>query len=237
MSQPTDKLISRATALKAGAGLVFAGGLSAVAAGCGNEEESAKGFDTASRNSDSEGTQYGRVVATFDPAVEDAFGAGDVGIANYALTLEYIEADFYDAAIASGLLKGDDLKLFQDIGKTEHAHVDAIKSFLSGVGATAAPRPETSFDLRSRRQVLQTAADLEDLGAAAYLGQATRIERPDVLRLALSIHTVEGAHAAALAGLIDRSIVPDGSIAAPADGKEVMDAIQPLLKKDGNKKS
>ena len=74
------------------------------------------------------------------------------------------------------------------------------------------------------------AADLEDLGAAAYLGQATKIKRPDVLRLALSIHTVEGAHAAALAGLADRSITPDGSIAAPADGTEVLEAIKPLLK-------
>ena len=81
------------------------------------------------------------------------------------------------------------------------------------------------------------AADLEDLGAAAYLGQATKIKRPDVLRLALSIHTVEGAHAAALAGLVGRSITPDGSIAAPADATEVLDAIKPLLKTDKKKDS
>ena len=36
----------------------------------------------------------------------EQFGAGDLGIANYALTLEYLEADFYAKVANSGMLKG-----------------------------------------------------------------------------------------------------------------------------------
>ena len=232
MSRPETPSFTRARALRSGAGLILAGGLTGLVVGCGRKEESAEGFETAARNTDSEGGPYGRVVGTFDPAVADAFGPGDVGIANYALTLEYIEEDFYDAAVSSGFLEGEEQALFEGIGKNEHAHVLAIKTFLDGVGAEAAVRPETTFDLKNRGSVLEMAADLEDLGAAAYLGQATKIKRPDALRLALSIHTVEGAHAAALAGLTGRSITPDGSIAAPANATEVLEAIKPLLKDD-----
>src|SRR5918998_2083335 len=38
-------------------------------------------------------------------AADSRFGKGDVGILNYALTLEYVETDFYDRALASGALK------------------------------------------------------------------------------------------------------------------------------------
>ena len=46
--------------------------------------------------------------------------------------------------------------------------------------------------------MLETAAAVENLGAAAYLGQARRIQTKEILAAALSIHTVEARHAAAL---------------------------------------
>ena len=38
------------------------------------------------------------------------FGKGDVGILNYALTLEYLETAFYADVVKSGLFKGADLE-------------------------------------------------------------------------------------------------------------------------------
>jgi hypothetical protein len=39
----------------------------------------------------------------------EQFGKGDVGILNYALTLEYLETAFYADVVKSGLFKGSDL--------------------------------------------------------------------------------------------------------------------------------
>ena len=89
--------------------------------------------------------------------------------------------------------------------------------------------PKTQFDLTDAATVLQTAADVENLGAAAYLGQAAAIESPAVLAAALSIHTVEARHAAALNTLTDQVITPDGAFAVPADAQTVLDSVQPFI--------
>ena len=77
--------------------------------------------------------------------------------------------------------------------------------------------------------MLQTAADVENLGAAAYLGQAAAIESRMSSAAALSIHTVEARHAAALNTLTDQPITPDGPFAAPADAQTVLDSVQPFI--------
>ena len=73
------------------------------------------------------------------------------------------------------------------------------------------------------------AGTVENLGAAAYLGQATNIESPKVLASALAIHTVEGRHAAALNTLLGESITPDGAFAKPADPTTVLNSVQPFI--------
>ena len=40
-------------------------------------------------------------------APPSSFGKGDIGILNYALTLEYLESAFYNAAAKNGVAKGD----------------------------------------------------------------------------------------------------------------------------------
>ncbi|MGH2923559.1 MAG: ferritin-like domain-containing protein [Solirubrobacterales bacterium] len=157
------------------------------------------------------------------------FGEGDVGIVNYALTLEYLEAAFYAAVVASGLFKGGDLALIESIGQNENDHVAALTQTVQDLGGTPAPKPKTRFDTADAPSVLQTAAEVENLGAAAYLGQAAAIESPEVLAAALSIHTVEGRHASALNTLTDQTITPDGPFAEPADAQTVLDAVQPFI--------
>ena len=79
------------------------------------------------------------------------------------------------------------------------------------------------------KKILSTAAKVENLGAAAYLGQATRIKSKDVLAAALSIHSVEGRHAAALNTAVGKTIVPDGAFAKPADMATVLKAAKPFI--------
>jgi hypothetical protein len=157
------------------------------------------------------------------------FGKGDVGILNYALTLEYLEAAFYADVAKSGLFKGSDLATIRKFGSEEAQHVAALTAAVKQLGGKPAPKPKTEFPLKSARSVLELAATVENLGAAAYLGQAARIESPEVLGSALAIHSVEGRHAAALNTLLGESIVPDGAFAKPADAQTVLESVEPFI--------
>ena len=206
--------------------LVLAGGSSAAAAflaACGDDEEETS---TSAQTSDD--------TSTSNPPPEGGdpiamFGKGDIGIVNYALTLEYLEADFYAAVVKSGLFKGADLTLIKEIGKNENEHVAALTAAVKGAGGTPAPKPKTKFPLESATSVLELAATVENLGAAAYLGQAGAIKDKKILASALAIHTVEGRHAAALNTFVDMPINPDGAFAKPADAATVLEAVKPFI--------
>jgi hypothetical protein len=157
------------------------------------------------------------------------FGKGDVGILNYALTLEYLETAFYADVAKSGLFKGSDLATIRKFGGEEAQHVAALTAAVKQLGGKPAPKPKTEFPLKSARSVLELAGTVENLGAAAYLGQAANIRSPEVLASALAIHSVEGRHAAALNTLLGESIVPDGAFAKPADAKTVLKSVEPFI--------
>jgi hypothetical protein len=190
------------------------GSLSLLLAACGSDNKSAS-TSTSTGSSDADALAQ--------------FGEGDLGIVNYALTLEYLEAAFYADVAKSGLFKGDDLALIEMIGKNEDEHVVALTATAKQLGGMPAPKPKTQFDLKDAPTVLKTAATVENLGAAAYLGQAGAIKSEQVLAAALSIHTVEGRHAAALNTLTDQSITPDGAFAKPADATTVLAAVKPFI--------
>ena len=157
------------------------------------------------------------------------FGKGDVGILNYALTLEYLETAFYADVVKSGLFKGADLATIRRFGQEEAEHVKALTAAVKGMGGKPAPEPKTEFPLEDAKSVLELAGTVENLGAAAYLGQAANIKSPEVLASALAIHSVEGRHAAALNTLLGESITPDGAFAKPADVQTVLKAVEPSI--------
>jgi rubrerythrin len=160
---------------------------------------------------------------------------GDIDIVNYALTLEYVEARFYKETVDSGMLKkGKALELAKQFGETEQNHVEALEATIKQLGGKRAIAPVTAFEsviAAGPEMILMVAATVENLGAAAYLGQAARIESKDILAAALSIHSVEARHAAALNSLIGRGFkgggplqgsIPNGPFAKPLTMDEVL---------------
>ena len=53
--------------------------------------------------------------------------SNDVGILNYALVLEYLQASFYTEAERSGALSGKTAQAATVVGATERAHVKAFR--------------------------------------------------------------------------------------------------------------
>jgi rubrerythrin len=158
-----------------------------------------------------------------------AGGSGDIGILNYALTLEYLETAFYEKVIAAGLFSGKVGALIKDFGRQEASHVAALKAAVSKLGGTPATEPSAKFPITSATQVAELAYTVENLGASAYLGQAGNIQSAEVLASALAIHSVEARHAATLGTLVKKSVTPDGAFAKPADMSTVLAAVKPFL--------
>ena len=202
--------------------MVGAGGAGAFAlliAACGDDGEKTSSNTGSSAGSSSGGGSAGA----------SQFGSGDVGIAKYALTLEYLEADFYKQAAESGMLKGQALELGKQFGEHEQEHVDALEAMLKKLGQKLPDKPMGKFPLDSQESILNLAATVENLGAAAYLGQADKIKDPEVLAAALSIHSVEARHAAALNSALGKPATPDGGFAKPASMDEVLKQVKPYI--------
>jgi Ferritin-like domain len=155
--------------------------------------------------------------------------SGDLAILNYALTLEYLETEFYGKVVAAGLFNGKVGALITDFGRQEATHVEALKGAVEKLGGTPAAKPNGKFPITSATQVAELAYTVENLGAAAYLGQAGNIQSTEVLASALAIHTVEARHAATLGTLVKKSVTPQGAFATPADMSTVLAAVKPFL--------
>ena len=158
----------------------------------------------------------------------DQYGKGDLGIARFAVTLEYVEVDFYKQAVASGKLTGKAADLFKRFGQNEQQHIQALEGAIRKLGGQPPARPRANYQLQSSQAILKQALDLESLGVAAYLGQADRIADKELLAAALAIHTVEGRHTAALATLLGQDPAPQGAFAQPAYAADVFNQLHSL---------
>ncbi len=141
-----------------------------------------------------------------------AFGAtpskkNDVAILNYALTLEYLEAAFYNEAVASGALSGATLDFAKIVKDHENAHVAFLKKAL---GSAAVKKPKFDFKGTTKDQAKFQATSyvLENTGVAAYSGQATLIKQAAVVKAAVSILTVEARHAGWIGAIIGKAPAP-----------------------------
>jgi len=172
-----------------------AGGATLLAAGCGDDEEEPR----------------------------EGPSRGDLDVVNYALTLEFLEEDYYKAVVSSGVLSGREADLAKKILDNETEHVLALSTVAKELGKPV-ERPATKFESvlsGGRNSVISVAADLENTGAGAYLAEAYKITDEEILASALAIHTVEARHAAILNLLDGRPPLPDGAFATPIERPDV----------------
>ena len=153
----------------------------------------------------------------------------DIGILNYALTLEYLETEFYAKVIAAKLFSGSVGSLIKTFGAQEATHVAALTAAIKQLGGTPVAKVEGKFPITTAAATADLAYTVENLGASAYLGQAPLIQSKTVLAAALAIHTVEARHASTIGTLVKKSVTPDGGFAKPADMSEVLAAVKPFL--------
>ena len=135
----------------------------------------------------------------------------DLEILNYALTLEYLEADFYTKGVEGGELKGRTLELLEPIRDHEQAHVAGLTQTIKDMGGKPADKPEFTYPdgtFTDRTKFLKTASVFEELGVTAYHGQVPRVDDPEILKAAAAIAGVESRHAAILADLIGGNPFP-----------------------------
>jgi len=139
-------------------------------------------------------------------------------VVEYALTLEKLEADFYQRAIAavqSGRLNVPQAArpALVSYGEDEAQHVRDLSAVLTSLGGdpNAVSIPENpNYTAILKRDPFANPADLllaaqyvEDLGVAAYKGQVQNLlaagsDADPILAGALEIHTVEARHAAGI---------------------------------------
>ena len=171
----------------------------------------------------------GGVASNRDRGGDPKEGTSDVEILNYALSLENLETSLYGKVVESGLFRGSQLDLIKKFADNERQHRELLEATVEKLGGTPAAPVKTTFPLNSASGVLTLAATIENAGAAAYLGQANRIRDKEVLAAALSIHSVEARHAAALNGLVGLPPTPQGSFAAPLSMEEVLTSVQQFI--------
>ncbi|MCM5664352.1 ferritin-like domain-containing protein [Galbibacter mesophilus] len=137
--------------------------------------------------------------------------ADPVGALQLALTLEYLEDEFYDLALQSGVLPtGRPETVYMQISQHEQAHVDFLIAGLEGAGVTPVSKPTFDFTAggafdpfnengvgqeTAYAQLLALAQAFEDTGVRAYKGQAGNLLGSPFLTAALQIHSVEARHA------------------------------------------
>lgn len=142
------------------------------------------------------------IALTMLPKTVKAQSAGVVEVLNFALTLEYLEDEFYKMALnASGLIPAADRTIFVQISKHESAHVAFLKTAL---GNAAVAKPTFDFTaggafanaFTNYMTFLTLSQAFEDTGVRAYKGQAGNLIGDDsTLKAALQIHSVEARHA------------------------------------------
>lgn len=167
-----------------------------------------------------------------------AFGQGMpsqvADVLNFALTLEYLEAEFYSMGLKAGVVPDRFSPVFRQISEQEQAHVTLLASTL-GAGAVAKPQFDFTAggkyanvfrDFKTFAMVAQT---FEDTGVAAYAGQAPALMGSNAaLTTALRIHSVEARHAAEIR--IVRGVKPwKAATDKPMTKQQVLAAVAPFI--------
>ena len=138
-----------------------------------------------------------------------------IEVLNFALTLEYLESEFYKKGIAApNLIPAGTpaVAALNKISADETKHVAFLRAAITASGGTPVTFTAANFDYTAGNGsqagpftgvftnydlFLAVAQAFEDTGVRAYKGQAPNLmSNNDILTAALNIHSVEGRHAA-----------------------------------------
>jgi hypothetical protein len=173
---------------------------------------------------------YGTAAAA--PFVSSALGATtDVDILNFALTLEYLETDFYQVKAKTVGLTGLAAHDASNFGMEEAAHVAALTQAINKSGGTPVPKPTFSFPVTDAKAFLDLAYIVENLGVSAYNGAGPLLKSKALLAAAGSIVQIEARHAAAIGLLIGKTPTPSGGFDIAKNMTQVLAVAGPLIKK------
>ncbi len=156
--------------------------------------------------------------------------SSDIDILNFALTLEYLETDFYNVKGATVGLSGEAKKLAQSFGDEEADHVAALTNAITAAGGKPVAKPKFAFPVTDQAGFLKLAYVLENTGVGAYNGAGPSIVNKHYLAVAGSIVQVEARHAAAIALLTGEGITPSGAFDLPLSKAQVLAKAGPLIK-------
>ena len=179
------------------------------------------------------GAVYG--ASAVGPFVRGAFAqedltAPDVEVVNFALTLEILEATFYEEALKRAGLSGDVRTLTEEIASNENEHVSVLTRTVTDLGGKPVDNLKLDFGdaFSSESSYLDLAQTFEDTGVSAYNGAAPLIQDPAILSAAGTIVQVEGRHAALIRAQRGEDIAP-----SPFDETmtmaQVLDAVDPFI--------
>jgi hypothetical protein len=150
------------------------------------------------------GAVYG--ASAVAPFVSNALAASsDIDILNFALTLEYLETNFYQVKGKSVHLSGEAKTLATSFGDEEAEHVAALTGAIKSSGGKPVKMPQFAFPATNQASFLKLAYTLENVGVGAYNGAGP--------------------------SLTSAKITPNGAFDKPLTMQQVLAAAGPLIKK------
>jgi hypothetical protein len=177
------------------------------------------------------GAVYGTsAVAPFVSQALAETGGGDAEILNFALTLEYLESNFYEVKGKQVGLSGQAKAYATQFGAEEGEHVVALTAAIKQLGGVPVKKPTFVFPPTDEKSFLALASVLENTGVGAYNGAAPSLKSKQVLASAGSIVQIEARHAAAIDLLIGKSPTPNQGFDKPLTKAQVLAAAGPLIK-------
>lgn len=154
--------------------------------------------------------------------------SGDVGILNFALTLEYLESTFYKEAKTRAKASGELKSLINLLADDEKQHVDALTATIKQLKGKPVAEPKFDFEYSDTAGFLTLAQTFEDTGVSAYNGAGPMIKSKEVLAAAGSIVQVEARHAAAIRLQNKEEPAPE-AFDPSLDEAQVLKAVEPFI--------
>ena len=134
----------------------------------------------------------------------------DLELAEYLLTVEYVQSGLYRDALKAVDLSEDVARLTGELRDQEVEHVDALRATIEEAGGEPPERVPLDFGtgLRSEASFLKLANTLEDVAVSAFNGAAPLLESRELLAVFASIAQVEGRHSALIRLARDKPPAP-----------------------------